>query len=509
MMFPSLRKFGSPPLMRRFTASPRVPGDPWLQNVVNTLTPLGCGFRMNAQQAQISPLFRPHEFYDTLIEAVERSRTRISLAALYLGTGELERRLVSSLANVLRTQPNLRVQLCFDGRRAWRQNKEGVSTISLISPLLEKYGDRISLSLFTLPAAQRAAVLPSPLDEVAGVFHMKAFCCDNEVIISGANLSTEYFVDRQDRYVYFGNAGSLAAYYHRLIETLGSCGETILPGAQGSSSKTPTQAQIASWRDRILLCAQNSADEELQSQGSEHPVVDTWVFPTLQVGPLGISQDYRATEAILKVAPQSGSVNLATAYLNPPPEFTALLAAASPAGVLRVLTAHYDSHGFHNARGLMSLVPKCYEAIARLRVLPALAAQRPGTSRFLSYRRQYWTYHAKGLWIWPTTDEEEGGGGGSEGKGSSASIVTVAGSSNYGRRSFELDLESQLVIASEDVGLRKSLEEEWNQLRCRCVVSVPQSSGGMSNESNEAVREDQRPTNFLASILSSLFGKHL
>jgi CDP-diacylglycerol--glycerol-3-phosphate 3-phosphatidyltransferase len=45
--------------------------------------------------------------------------------------------------------------------------------------------------------------IPSPLDEVAGVFHIKAYIIDDQLVLSGANLSEEYFQDRQDRYLLF------------------------------------------------------------------------------------------------------------------------------------------------------------------------------------------------------------------------------------------------------------------------------------------------------------------
>jgi CDP-diacylglycerol--glycerol-3-phosphate 3-phosphatidyltransferase len=409
---------------------------------------------MNAKHSRIRALHRPHEFYDALVEAVERSTSRISLAALYLGTGEHERRLVASLAQVLRTRPNVTVQLCFDGRRAWRKSKDGVSTVSLLSPLLAEYGDRITLSLFTLPAAQRAAILPSPLDEVAGVFHMKTFCCDNQLIISGGNLSTEYFVDRQDRYVLFGEAGPLASFYHEFIGTMASCGESVSPGALGSSiTKAPTRAELAEWRERLescVVCNNPNKGEVMDSHKGEDtaslPVVDTWVYPTLQANPLGISQDLRVTEALLRSAPKHGSVNLATAYLNPSPSFTKLLAAASPEGTLRVLSSHADSHGFRSARGLMSIVPKCYEFISKRYFVPTLTSLRPWSAHVHFYQRKFWTYHAKGLWIWPAAAVAS-----EEGKGSSSSAaVTVVGSSNYGRRSYNLDLESQLVCLARD-----------------------------------------------------------
>lgn len=64
-----------------------------------------------------------------------------------------------------------------------------------------------------------------------------------------------------------------------------------------------------------------------------------------------------------------------------------------------------------------------------------------------------WTYHAKGLWVsFPSADagtykQED-------------PSLTVVGSSNYTKRSYELDLEANVIIATSDAGLRRRLGEE-------------------------------------------------
>ena len=40
-------------------------------------------------------------------------------------------------------------------------------------------------------------VLPPRVSEVVGVCHLKAYIFDNDVLISGANLSNDYFTIRQ------------------------------------------------------------------------------------------------------------------------------------------------------------------------------------------------------------------------------------------------------------------------------------------------------------------------
>jgi CDP-diacylglycerol--glycerol-3-phosphate 3-phosphatidyltransferase len=57
----------------------------------------------------------------------------------------------------------------------------------------------------------------SPLREVFGIHHMKFYIFDNDVIITGANLSEDYFTTRQDRYFIIKNAPELANYICDLL----------------------------------------------------------------------------------------------------------------------------------------------------------------------------------------------------------------------------------------------------------------------------------------------------
>ncbi len=64
-------------------------------------------------------------------------------------------------------------------------------------------------------------LLPSPINEAVGVFHMKAYVINDALILSGANLSEEYFVNRHDRYLVFTHgANGLVDFYADLIELL-------------------------------------------------------------------------------------------------------------------------------------------------------------------------------------------------------------------------------------------------------------------------------------------------
>eukprot|EP00617_Octactis_speculum_P023141 CAMPEP_0185743964 /NCGR_PEP_ID=MMETSP1174-20130828/1897_1 /TAXON_ID=35687 /ORGANISM="Dictyocha speculum, Strain CCMP1381" /LENGTH=476 /DNA_ID=CAMNT_0028417037 /DNA_START=86 /DNA_END=1516 /DNA_ORIENTATION=+ len=426
---------------------------------------------MQADAAGISLIRSPKDFFDTLLEAIARAETRISLAALYLGTGEHEERLIAALDLALRTHPNLRVQLLFDGRRAQRQSPD-TSTVSLLQPLLTSFPDRCILSLVTMPLADRvASYSSSPLAEVAGVFHMKAFVMDSEVIISGANLSTEYFVSRQDRYVHFREGGELADFFSDMIAILSLIGGEQRGGVS-EYKKTPEEVEKQTTTDRANQLRQLESllrpivDNQQRVQ-LEAKAMDTWVFPTFQCHPWRIHQDSKLIQQILRDAPDSAQVNLATAYLNPCQGMMEALGAVR--GELEVLTADPQvSHGFGGGKGPTAVVPLCYDVIARrfshwlsdrrkrlregreggaMTSSPSPSSSPSSWGGLLLYHKPGTVFHAKGIWIW-----------GKE------KWLTVIGSSNYGERSAYRDLEAQAVMVTKSSSLGAKLEAEWADL---------------------------------------------
>lgn len=65
-------------------------------------------------------------------------------------------------------------------------------------------------------------LLPARVSEIIGVCHLKAYVFDNDVLLSGANLSTIYFTKRQDRYFLFKGVDHLANFIRTLIQALPS-----------------------------------------------------------------------------------------------------------------------------------------------------------------------------------------------------------------------------------------------------------------------------------------------
>ena len=144
-------------------------------------------------------------------------------------------------------------------------------------------------------------------------------------------------------------------------------------------------------------------------------------------------------------------VLLSSPYLNPPAEYVELLLAPPVAPTL--LSAAPTASGFWGARGVKGLIPRVYAAI-EARLLAA-ARRHEAPLRLEHYGRAGWTYHAKGLWMWPPAP----------GVGSAHPVLSVVGSSNHSERSTKRDVEFSACIVTSAPSVRAQLQEEQERLR--------------------------------------------
>lgn len=89
-----------------------------------------------------------------------------------------------------------------DYMRGTRIGRDGNSSLGLLKQLkLNNFNKSVRLGFYHNPdtGMLKGKFSNSPLREIFGVHHMKAHVFDNNVMITGANLSEDYFTDRQDR----------------------------------------------------------------------------------------------------------------------------------------------------------------------------------------------------------------------------------------------------------------------------------------------------------------------
>ncbi|KDO24777.1 hypothetical protein SPRG_20814 [Saprolegnia parasitica CBS 223.65] len=385
----------------------------------------------------VSVLTSPDAFYQQLLTNIRAAQRRISLSSLYIGTDELSRALVATLQEAVAANPCLEVSIVLDYSRGQRGGNTAKSSVAVLTPLLEAHPGNVRLHLYRVPQLEHWAAkrLPPPFDETMGVSHSKVYLCDDTLIMSGANLSGDYFTQRQDRYVQI-DSKHLAAFYHTFVEVMAEHAH----GVSMSGGVPLVNAPMGSPAD----FANALSDLQQYPSVTEPSNATTWAMPTIQFSPLRIVQDQHTLSRLVGLLPEHASLDIASGYLNFPPFLTeALVDRGVP---LDVLTAAPMANGFFNGNGIKGALPMAYSLIEAGfydRFGPELLTLR-------EYNRSDWTFHGKGLWV-----HDRNG----------AVPLTIVGSSNFGQRSYGRDLESQVYLFTTDPALQTTFQGEYEQLR--------------------------------------------
>ncbi|EAU30511.1 conserved hypothetical protein [Aspergillus terreus NIH2624] len=430
--------------------------------------------------SRITILDSPASFYSTLKDKIRNARRRIYLSTLYIGKAEHE--LIETLDQALQDNPDLKVSILTDALRGTRETPNPCSA-SLLASLVAKHGsDRVEIRMFHTPnlTGLRKKWIPRRINEGWGLQHMKLYGIDDEIILSGANLSKDYFTNRVDRYHVF-NSRELADYYARIHHAVCSLSFQVLPDAHsaagylmdwptanGAPSPLDDAENFAAYASTVLNpLIQPTEKAALTPKDTSQ----TYVYPVAQFTPLlkpDSSTEFPAVTAILRLLSGlpafSGARWLFTAgYFNIHPVLSSLLiASTSPshtASTTRgtVLTASPWANGFYGSPGISGMLPAAYTHLSARFLDRVAEAQRTNSIELREWRRGTvgepggWTYHAKGLWI--TLPKEE------------HPSLTFVGSSNYTKRSYSLDLEVGALVVTGDQELKRKLaaETEWLQ----------------------------------------------
>jgi len=183
----------------------------------------------SVDSSKIEIIKQPTVYYNKIKEQILQAKHRVVLTALYIGIDQVD--LVQTLHKALNECKSLRVTILLDCLRGTRTSNSGESSVTLVAPLVTAFPDRVEVALYHTPELTRPLkmLLPQRINEIIGLFHAKIVISDDNIILAGANLSTEYFVNRQDRYVFFGGATSLSDYFYDLALTLTKISYQLAP----------------------------------------------------------------------------------------------------------------------------------------------------------------------------------------------------------------------------------------------------------------------------------------
>ncbi|KAH6658405.1 hypothetical protein BKA67DRAFT_213667 [Truncatella angustata] len=437
----------------------------------NELDKIAPSFQVHGSQIQV--IKTPTDFYETLKSKIRGAKRRIFLSTLYIGKTEKE--LIATLHQALRANPELTLSILTDALRGTRE-APNPSCASLLAPLVTEFGpERVEIRMYHTPnlTGLRKQHIPKRINEGWGLQHMKLYGIDDEIILSGANLSSDYFSNRQDRYHLFSSA-EITEYFGRLYQGVTSLSflvepskepsgfNLVWPATNASPSPLDNPKQYVS-KSTAILSALIDPRQALPAARSKGDAPDTTIYMLAQLSQLlkpNTSTELPAVTHVLKTlaAPQydGSSWTFTAGYFNPAPSLTNLLMATASSNCT-VITASPQANGFYGSKGVSGMLPDAYTLLAR-RFLDAAHKQKREAAIVLKEWRkgtvgepEGWTYHAKGLWI--TLPKEEN------------PAISIIGSSNYTKRSYTHDLEAGALIVTENAELKKRLGEEKNWLQ--------------------------------------------
>ena len=502
---------------RRMTTSVPVPvtsaakAHPWA-GVTSQIDNVAPRFEIDPNQIEI--IDSPTAFYETLKAKIRRAKKRIYLSTLYIGKKETE--LIETLQEALRRQPELRVAILTDYLRGSREDPEP-SCASLLLPLVKEFGDRVQICMYHTPNLNgwKKKYMPKRINEGWGLQHMKLYGFDDEIMLSGANLSDDYFINRLDRYHLF-KSRKLADYYSNIHKAISSISYDLVQSdstPQGFELQSPMHRGIPDpvWHpDRFKRHAKQLLEPLIHKTARQQiiPVEfddnKTFVYPLAQFDILlGEPRNqslmnyelitYTSTEkpALTKLLTalaenqelQKSTWTFTAGYFNIDPEIRDHLLEASPQNAsavnladkpCTVITASPWANGFYGSPGISGMLPAAYTLLSRRFLRQVEAAGKTDAIQLKEWRKGTvgepgaFTYHAKGIWITlPPQINSEG-----RIEEESGPSVTLVGSSNYTKRSYSLDLEIGALVITGDENLKRRLKAEVDWLQKDATVTT-------------------------------------
>uniref|UniRef100_A0AC34PW29 CDP-diacylglycerol--glycerol-3-phosphate 3-phosphatidyltransferase n=1 Tax=Panagrolaimus sp. JU765 TaxID=591449 RepID=A0AC34PW29_9BILA len=299
----------------------------------------------------------PTEFYETIIARIRTAKKRIILASLYLGTSELESKLIEELKNALETNPELELCVLLDYLRGTRGGSEKSS-----ATMLQTLADRGRVFFYHTPDLRGMVknMLPARMNEIIGLQHMKFYAFDDSVIISGANLSDSYFVNRQDRYVMIENNPDLVRFFTNVFEAVASSSFQLRSDGtlelHSECDFHPFEGDRRAYLTDISSKIKLIMDQLRETCGKLPKTDDTLLYPFLQFGPFGINDEVKMLSNLFSKNHPELELTVATGYFNPYDAYLDMILKKSNYS-MKFLYAAPDANGFFNAEGLSGYVP--------------------------------------------------------------------------------------------------------------------------------------------------------
>ncbi|OAF66517.1 hypothetical protein A3Q56_05753 [Intoshia linei] len=385
-------------------------------------------------------LSTPREFYRELMKKIESAQHRITLTSLYIGDSGLEEDMINLIDKKVNVTENpVKCLILIDKNRGRRKpHSERNFQLTRIIHILTKYNrnpENFSVYFHNNGRIKNyhKYLLCKRVVELIGVMHMKVYIIDDSVIISGANLGATYFKNRQDRYYVFENEKILADLYNNVV-----CLFKKISFKLNKINRLEPCSREGILTDFISTCRDCKAKIKKSNRD-----FNTHVIPTFNIPDQLIHDDNDILDQILTNT-NDYQMFFSTGYFNPTPSITYHLITRRHNSTL--LIPSQEANGFYGARGLSKYAPIIYDSLLHAFLKQIPSNFYPKMSVYQYYRKN-WTFHAKGLWLYKSNIQSD-------------ICITSIGSSNYGYRSNQRDIESQVYLFTKDKSLMQNIDKE-------------------------------------------------
>ncbi|MBY4839210.1 CDP-diacylglycerol--serine O-phosphatidyltransferase [Pantoea sp. DY-15] len=173
--------------------------------------------KLSQSVSDLTTLYSPAEFRETLLTKIAAAEKRICITALYLENDDGGRGIMQALYAARQARPELDVCILVDWHRAQRGRigaARGVTNADWYCEMATQHPD-IAIPVYGIPVNTREAL---------GVLHLKGFIIDDMLLYSGASLNDVYLHQhdkyRYDRYQLIRNPQLTDTMYAWICENL-------------------------------------------------------------------------------------------------------------------------------------------------------------------------------------------------------------------------------------------------------------------------------------------------
>ncbi|URJ28230.1 CDP-diacylglycerol--serine O-phosphatidyltransferase [Candidatus Blochmannia vicinus (nom. nud.)] len=406
-------------------------------------------------------LYSPKEFSNELLYAISRACNHICLVTLYLEGDQGGKKIIDALFRVKKIRPKIKIIILVDWHRA-RRGRIGSSkeytNIDWYTDLVNKYPNT-EIAIYGIPIN---------INEALGVFHLKGFIIDDQILYSGASLSDEYLhintKYRYDRYHIIRNRQLSNIMLDYIDKELLSSRVSNKLGCESSLSKLNKYRKndvrlLRRNLRRVCYCYQGNA-----------------TFNELAIAPLvGLGKNSELNQAIYHlICSSKNKIILCTPYFNMPNVLiNALIYLLHKGRNIEIIVGDKIANDFYIPSNkpftLISVLPYLYELNLRyfLKKFQNYVDNKQLTVRM--WKEGNNGYHVKGIWV---DDEWQ--------------LLT---GNNLNPRSLRFDLENALLIHDPCRMLLNQNNKELNTIRTHTSPIIHYTS--LQHVSNYPVKVGQ------------------